>query len=219
MRNEFQIYGIVTRQEVTFIGCTKGDIPPGAISLQTVSEHPEANWVKWCRRFRRTLKDRRGIEHPLAKYFTNQSKIKRLLGDETITRIEAQKCREFLAFHSDNPHVLADMIKQARAEKASGRTVYSADAHLSDVRWNLGLETEHADDTFKISAEWAAWYSRLIQMECPDLIGFFRVKTALADGLVVEGRSWRSFAEEHADELRYSLYEGVADGEWEYHGE
>jgi hypothetical protein len=61
---EFHIYGVLTGQDVTFIGCTKDAIPPSAVRLQTVSDHPEANWVKWCLRFRRTLKDRRGIDHP-----------------------------------------------------------------------------------------------------------------------------------------------------------
>ena len=143
MRNEFHIYGIVTEQEVTFIGCTKVEVPPGSIKLQTVSDHPEANWVKWCGRFRRTLKDRRGVEHPLAELFTNSSRIKRLLDIEGVMRSEAEKCKEFLAFHSRNPHVLADMIGEARAEKAAGRTVYAVEAHLSSVRWNSDLDTEH----------------------------------------------------------------------------
>lgn len=216
MRNEFHIYGIVTGQEVTFIGCTKGDVPPGAIKLQTVSEHPEANWVKWCLRFRRTLKDRRGVEHPLAEFFTNSSRIRRLLDVEAVMRAEAEKCKSFLAFHSRNPHVLADMITAARAEKDAGRTVYAIEAQLSDVRWNSDRDTEHSNDTFKINSDWAAWYSRLIQMDCPDLIGFFRLKTALADGLVVDGRSWRAFAAEHADELHYDDFESIADSEWEY---
>jgi hypothetical protein len=215
---ECHIYGVLTGQDVTFIGCTKGAIAQTAVRLQTVSDHPEANWVKWCLRFRRTLKDRRGIDHPLAEYFTNQSRVKRLLGDEAVTRSEAEKCNNFLAFHSDNPHVLAGMITRARAEKDAGRTVYAAEAHLSGVRWNLGVDTEHADDTFKIDSVWAAWYSRLIQMVCPDLIGFFRLRTALADGLVVEGRSWRTFAREHADELHYDSFEALADSEWEYNG-
>lgn len=29
MKNQFLIYGIVTEQEVTFIGCTKGGVPSG----------------------------------------------------------------------------------------------------------------------------------------------------------------------------------------------
>ena len=206
MKSEFNIYGLVTGQEITFIGCTKGDVPPAAIKLQTVSEYPKPNWVKWCVRFRRTLKDRRGVEHPLAEIFTNQSRIKRLLDAEAVMRSEAEKCKEFLAFHSRNPHVLADMIKQARAERAAGRSVYAVEAHVSSVRWNFDLDTERADGTVKINADWAAWYSRLIQMDCPDLIGFFRLKTALADGLVVDGRSWRDFAKEHADELHYDRF-------------
>ena len=218
MRNEFHIYGIVTGEDVTFIGCTKGDIPLGAIRLQTVSEHPEANWVKWCVRFRRSLKDRRGVEHPLAEIFTNQFRIKRLLDAEAVMRSEAEKCKEFLALHARQPHVLADMIEQARAEKAAGRSVYAVEAHISSVRWSSDLDIEHADDTFKISDGWAAWYSRLIQMDCPDLIGFFRLKTALADGLVVDGSSWRDFAKQHADELHYDNFESLTDSEWEYNG-
>ena len=85
MNNEFHIYGIATGKEVTFIGCTKGDIPPGAIKLQTLSEHPKANWVKWCVRFRRTLKDQRGVKDPLAKIFKNTFWLKRLLDAETVT--------------------------------------------------------------------------------------------------------------------------------------
>jgi len=216
MKTEFHIYGIVTAQEVTFIGCTKGEVPRGSIKLQTVSDHPEANWVKWCQRFRRALKDRRGVEHPLAELFTNSSRIKRLLDVEAVMRSEAEKCKEFLAFHSRNPLVLADMIKEARAEKAAGRTVYAVEAHLSSVRWNPDLDTEHEDGTFKIDSGWGSWYSRLIQMDCPDLVGFFRLKVALADGLVVEGRSWRDFAKEHSDELDYDIFESLPDSEWEY---
>jgi len=216
MKNNFHIYGIVTEQEVTFIGCTKGDVPPGAINLQTVSDHPEASWVKWCRRFRRTLKDRRGVEHPLAELFSNSYRIKRLLDVEAVMRSATEKCKEFLAFHSRNPLVLADMIKEARAEKAAGRTVYAVEAHLSSVRWNPDLDTEHEDGTFKIDSGWGSWYSRLIQMDCPDLVGFFRLKVALADGLVVEGRSWRDFAKEHSDELDYDIFESLPDSEWEY---
>lgn len=218
MKNEFHIYGIVTEQEVIFIGCTSGDIPPGAIRLQTVSEHPKANWVKWCVRFRRTLKDRRGVEDPLAEIFTNPLRLKRLLDAEAVMQIEAEKRTEFLAFYSRRPHMLADVIEQARAEKAAGRTVYAIEAHVCSVRWNSDLDTEHEDDALKISNEWAAWYSRLIQMECPDLIGFFRLKPALADGLIVGGRSWRDFAKEHADELHYDDFESLADSEWEYNG-
>jgi hypothetical protein len=55
-------------------------------------------------------------------------------------------------------------------------------------------------------------------MTCPDLIGFFCLKTSLADGLVVDGRSWRDFAEEHADELHYDDFGSLDDEEWEYNG-
>jgi hypothetical protein len=119
MKKKFHIYAVITGQDVSFIGCTRGEIPAGAIRLQTVCDHPEANWVKWCVRFRHTLKDRRGVEHPLAEFFTNPCRLKRLLDADADTRLEAQKCREFLAFHSRNPHVLEDMIKKAREEQTA----------------------------------------------------------------------------------------------------
>src|SRR5215472_10415920 len=117
MSNKFHIYGIVTEQKLTSIGCTKGDVPPGAIMLQIVTEHPKANWVKWCVRFRRTLKDRCGVEHPLARIFTNSFRLKRLLDADVVWQMEAEKCKEFLAFHARYPQVLADIIDQANAEK------------------------------------------------------------------------------------------------------
>jgi hypothetical protein len=132
---------------------------------------------------------------------------------------EADKCKGFLAFHARYPQVLAEITKQARAEKAAGRSVYAVEAHVCNIRWRSDLNTGHADDIFKIGNERAAWYSRLIQMEFPDLIGFFRLKTSLADGLVVDGRSWRDFAKEHMDELHYDDFdESIADSEWEYNG-
>jgi hypothetical protein len=215
-KGEFQIYGLLTDHDITFIGCTKGAIPLKAIRLQTVSDHPEANWVKWCLRFRRTLKDRTGIDHPLAEYFTNRSRVKRLLGDEAVTHVEAEKCKDFLTFHANNPDVLAEMAEQARAEKAAGRTVYAADAHLSGIRWNKDIASERGDDRFKINSTWSAWYSRLIQMAYPDLIGFFRLRNALADGLVIDGRSWRAFAKEHADKLHYDSFDAIPDSDWEH---
>lgn len=221
MRNtqrEFHIYGTLTGHEVTFIGSTEGAIPPTAVLLQTVSDHPEAHWVKWCLRFRRTLRDRRGIDHPSAEYLTNQSRVKRLLGDDAMTQSEAEKCKDFLSFHADHPEVLDDMVGHARAEKAAGRAVYAVEAHFSGIRWNKDISIERGDDTFKINSVWAAWYSRLIQMLCPDLVGFFRLRNALADGLVFEGVSWRAFAREHADELHYDSFESLPDSEWEYNG-
>lgn len=217
------IYATVARGssgafEVVFIGCTTGAIPDTAVLLQTVSDHPKANWVKWCVRFRRTLKDTTGLKHPLAEYFTNQSRVKRLLGDEAFTRSEAETCAEFLDFHGNNHEVFNDMVAQARAEKAAGRDVYAIEAHVSKVRWDSDTPTNREEGALKIDARWCAWYSRLIQMRCPDLIGFFRLKHSLADGLIENGRSWRDFAKEHADELRYAPYEDLAESEWEYRG-
>jgi hypothetical protein len=215
MNTEFKIYGTVTAGEISLVGCTKGTAPSGAVLLQTVTDHPEVHWVKWCLRFRRSLKDTKALEHPYASYFTNSSRLARLLGEETITKLAAVKNSEFLDFNLANPHVLPEMIAGALAEKAAGRSVYSAQEHVGRVRWGA-TETERGDDRFKINSVWSAWYARLIQMEEPNLIGFFRLRDSLADGLTWKGKSWAEFAAAHAEELRYSPFEDLPDLEWEY---
>lgn len=217
MHTEFQIYGTLTAGEISFVGCTKGTAPSGAVVLQRVTDHPEVHWVKWCLRFRRTLRDTKALAHPYASYFTNTSRLARLLGDETLKKEVAIKNSEFLDFNLENPHVLAEMMADARAEKAAGRSVYSAQEHVARVRWGA-TETERGDDRFKINSVWSAWYSRLIQMEDPSLIGFFRLRDSLADGLTWEGKSWVEFAAAHAEELRYSPFADLPDSEWEYNG-
>lgn len=211
----WHIYGVITEQEVRFIGCTKGDIPSGAFRLQTVTHHPEAAWVKWCLRHRRTLKDTKALASPLVSYFTNPTRLNRLLRDEAVLKLQADTLAGFLDFNTRNSHILPELVADALAEKAAGREVYSAQEHIGRVRWGT-TDTDRAEDKFKINSCWSAWYSRLIQMEEPGLIGFFRLRYSLADGLVWKGRTWADFTEEHADDLHYEVYEELPDGEWEY---
>src|ERR1700724_4637754 len=104
--------------------------------LQTVTSHAEICWVKWSLRFRRTLKDpTKALTNPLAAFFTNASRLKRLLGDEGAERLQRTTNAEFLDNHERNPQVLAEMLADAQREKAAGRAVYSAGEHLGQVRW------------------------------------------------------------------------------------
>jgi hypothetical protein len=216
----FVIYGKLTESVVTFVGCARGQAPPGSVVLQTVTSHPEICWVKWSLRFRRTLKDpSKALANPLAAFFTNASRLKRLLGDEKAERLQRTTNAEFLDYHERNPQVLAEMLADAQGEKAAGRAVYSAGEHLGQVRWG-GTSTDRGENfRFKINSVWGAWYSRAMQMEDPNLIGFFRMRESLADGLIwVDGRKWSDFAAEHRESLKWSEpFEDLSSEDWEFH--
>jgi hypothetical protein len=217
----FYIYGVCKDQQITLVGCVKDlqAVPEGAIILQETPGHPEVHWVKWCRRFRRTLTDQAGLNHRFAAYFTNSSKLSRLLAGEDWKAACAAKNAEFLRFHEDNTPVLEELVANARAEKAAGREVYSAAEHLGDMRWGC-TKTERGGSRFKIDSGFVAWYSRAAQMVAPDLVGFFRLRVCQADALVwTDGRNWTDFAAENADALRWSEpWDELPDSDFSYSG-
>lgn len=215
------IYGVSKEQLVRFVGCARDlqGVPEGAIILQETPDHAEFHWVKWCCRFRRTLTDQTGLNHPFAAYFTNSAKLNRLLSGEDWKATCAARNTAFLRFHEDNTHVLEDLISNARAEKAAGREVYSVAEHLGDIRWG-NTETERGGSRFKIDSGFYAWYSRAAQMVAPDLVGLFTLRVCQADGLVwTDGRSWMDFAAENADALRWSEpWDELPDSDFSYSG-
>jgi hypothetical protein len=211
----YYIYARLTGHEVTFVGCTQGDIPPGSVLLQSVSQKPTVHWVKWCVRFRRTLTDQHGVTHAYAEFFKNPARLNRLLADDA-AQLAQEKLAGFLEFHRDNPDVLQAMISHALEERAAGRPVYSIREHTESVRWG-DLKTDPGDDRFKINDHWSPWYSRVIQMEEPRLIGFFRLRNSIADvALVWKGVSWSDFVKQHADEVQYELFEELPHEHYEY---
>ena len=86
------------------------------------------------------------------------------------------------------------MIADAFEEKDAGRVVYSAQEHLGRVRWGANGDGTRRRPSFKINSVWSAWYSRVIQMEEPSLIGFYRLRDSLADELIWKGQSWVSLS-------------------------
>jgi hypothetical protein len=189
------------------------------LSLQTVDDHPEVHWVKWSVRCRRTLTDKKAIDHPFAKYFKNPLRLRCVLGDEDFERLSADENARFLKFHQDNLHLLDWLVQAALAKKAEGRNEYSVGQLLGDARWG-DTETDRGTDRFKINARWVSFYSRAVQMVEPRLVGFFRVRASVADGLVwMDGRTWQQFASEHADEIQWSdPFDELPDSDWEYRG-
>lgn len=214
----YHIYAMIANQIVVFVGCSRSSvIPTDAILLQTVEHHPEVHWIKWSVRFRRTLTNQKALSHPYARYFRNSARANRLFGaDSGYARFEAEQNAAFLRFHERNPHVLDELVQAALAKQTEGRTEYSMDQLLGDMRWG-DTEIDRADDRVKINARWSAWYSRVVQIVEPRLIGFFAVRSGTPDGLVWEGKTWRQFAAEHEDEINWNdPFDELPDGDWEY---
>jgi hypothetical protein len=124
-----------------------------------------------------------------------------------------------LRFHESNPHLLDELVKAAFAKRAEGKTEYSMDQLLGDVRWG-DSEIVWSDDPVKVNARWSAWYSRVVQMVEPSLVGFFAVRSSIPDDLVwIDGRSWVQFVAEHEDEIRWNdPFDQLPDKDWEYKG-
>jgi hypothetical protein len=186
------------------------------VVFQAVESHPQVAWVKWSKRFRRDLvtsdwKQYEGI----ANAFTNSKRARRVLGEGDPSDSSAQA--EFHKFDQQNPEVFEELLRRARAVKAEGRTRYAIDVLANEIRWE-GLDTNRSDG-FKIGNCHQPFYARELQMEDPSLCGLFTMGESVADDLVLEdGRSWRKFAEEHADDLRFATSEGEEeeDTQWEY---
>ena len=203
---------------VTFVGCVpEMEVPKDSIVLQVVEHHPEFQWVKWSVRFRRTLKDNKPLDHPYAHYFKNPSRLRVLLGDQQFEHVGSEENVRFLKFHEKNPQLLQECLDAALTKKADGRTEYSMDQLLGEARWG-DTEIDRGTDRVKINGRWSAWYSRALQMMEPRLVGFFYVRSSIADGLVwIDGRRWQQFASEHANEIQWKdPFDELPDSDWEY---
>jgi hypothetical protein len=216
----YYIFAKIENQVVTFVGCSKTvDIPADCILLQTVEDHPEAHWVKWSIRFRRTLKDRTALDHPYTKCFRNSSRLKRLLGNEEFDRLSAKENAGFLKYNEKNPHLLEQFLDSALEKKAAGREAFSAGELIGETRWG-DTETDRGTDRFKINDKWVPWYSRLAQMLEPDLVGFFEIRDSIADGLVwTDDRTGQQFASKNSEKLKWSdPFDEIPDSDWEHLG-
>ena len=216
----YHIFGKVENQRVTFIGCSRNaNIPADSILLQTVEDHPESHWIKWSKRFGWSLEDKTALSHPYASYFKNSARTKRLFGDADYERFAEEQNVQFLRFHERNSHFLELLLKAALQKKADGRREYSVDQLLGEARWS-NSEIDRGDDGLKVNGRWSRWYSRVLQMVEPRLIGFFAVRSSTADGLVwIDSLIWQEFASKHHDKIRWDdLFDQSPDSDWEHLG-
>lgn len=109
-------------------------------------------------------------------------------GDDGYTAIERKapklpaKTAEFELYHRENPAVLERMIREAREWVQGGGTRLGIGMLVAHIRW-IG-QVEQWND-FKINENHGAFYARLIQVECPELIGVFEMRAAEADDWVI----------------------------------
>lgn len=80
----------------------------------------------------------------------------------------------FQHFHSENPHVLTELVRICRRVKANGYDRWSIDAAYQVLRYNRMIRTR--GDAFKLNDHYRALYARKIMAECPDLAGFFEIR-------------------------------------------
>lgn len=201
----YYIHGKVQNRVVTLvISTTRADIPGDSIILQKVEQHPDVHVVKWSIRFADSLADKQILDHPYAEYFKNSVRTKKLLAEEEFDQICIEENAKFLRFHRRRPELLEKLIEKALAEKRSGRLRFGIRELFLDVRW-CDTEIERDTERYKVDDAWGPWYSRVLQMLEPELLGFFAVRAGVvADSLVwIDGRSWKQFAEENRDKIEW----------------
>jgi hypothetical protein len=174
---------------------------PQIVILQTVESRPEVSCVKWQKRFRRDLltSDWKQ-EEAIASAFTNPKRARRILGEEAPSDAKIQA--RFHAFERKNPEVFEEMLQRARSLRDEGRDIFGVDLIICEIRYKWG--NTNRIDRFKIPNFLQPFYARKLQMVDPALCGLFVMHPCVADALVLEdGRSWRDFAREHSDSVRF----------------
>lgn len=81
----------------------------------------------------------------------------------------------FWTFHRANPWVYDELVKASRQWKTWGGKKVGMQLLFERVRWVHARDTQRVDD-FKINNNHAAYYSRLIMLQEPDLADFYEVR-------------------------------------------
>ncbi len=233
------IFGLIDpgNKRIFHIGCAQGDptaqpisLPaavarrvaemapthPSLVILRTVEAHPQVEWVKWSKRFRRDIVTNDWEQYEsIAKAFQNSKRAKRVLGEEIPS--DGTNQARFHQFDRENPSVFEEMLRKARGLRAEGRNISGVEVLANDIRYE-GADTEHSDG-YKFNNNFKAYYARKLLMTDSTLCGLFVVRVCVSDDLVLDdGRSWRDFAREHSDVIRFAGPEGEPeeDAQWTY---
>jgi hypothetical protein len=83
----------------------------------------------------------------------------------------------FWRYHEANPQVYQRLCDYAREWKWAGHSICSIQFLCERVRWDFGIRPRENPDGFKLNNNHAAYYSRLIEAQEPDLKNFFKMRT------------------------------------------
>jgi hypothetical protein len=183
---------------------------PHLVILQSVTTHPEAEWVKWSIRFRRDILTKDWKQHKyLVDLFTNSKRTRRFLGEEIPS--DADQQAEFLDFDRSHPEIFEELLHLAEDFLSKGNGVPGVDVLVGMIR---------SENKFRISNAHKAYYARKLLMEDPRLLDQIAIVLGVpADELVLaDGRSWREFATEHFEDLRFAspYWEDEEERDWTY---
>jgi hypothetical protein len=79
------------------------------------------------------------------------------------------------SFHLANPHVYSEIVKLAREAREVGMPRWSMAGIFEVLRWRSAIGTRGGG--WKLPNAYRAYYARLVMDRCPDLRGFFVLKS------------------------------------------
>jgi hypothetical protein len=94
-----------------------------------------------------------------------------IFAQEPATDADPTPSEAFEKFHNDNPHFYDALVELARRYiTRTGRGIVGMQRLIEVARFDMDLTTQ-SDDEFKVNNNHAAFYSRLIMLQEPDLAG------------------------------------------------
>ena len=97
----------------------------------------------------------------------------------------ADKVEGFYTYHQDNPQVYDSLVTLARELRRVGRDRIGMGMLFEVLRWHYLLQVK-TDEQFKLNNNYRAFYSRLIEEQCPDLRGAFTKRSSEADEVTLQ---------------------------------
>lgn len=87
-------------------------------------------------------------------------------------------------YHQANPEVYQWFVYLTLDTIERGKTTYSADSIMHNVRSEVKGLYPQSKDKYKICNDYVAFYSRLFAVDYPDHAGFFRYRQSVADQFI-----------------------------------
>lgn len=122
---------------------------------------------------------RRNREIPIMDYEEATIEDSPQITDEDLGGLDPIE-RAFWEFHRDNPNVYIELRGMALGLHGRGYDHYGIKALCEVLRFNRVMETDIADDTFKINNNYSALYARLLMRHEPRLSEFFETRERIS---------------------------------------